>query len=79
MGDGSESEKSLEFMVGREDEMEGGKGEQRPNPADDSKELVDVPTTTGSYYRMLSQEDDSTFIFKRSFWELPLWCRVLRI
>ena len=43
-------------MVGREDEMEGGKGEQRPNPADDSKELVDVPSTTGSYYRMLSQE-----------------------
>lgn len=52
----------------RKEEVEGGKGEQRQNPIDDIKEFVDIPSVTGSYCRVLNQENGRKFIFKRSFW-----------
>lgn len=52
----------------RKEEVEGGKGEQRQNPIDDIKEFVDIPSATGSYCRVLNQENGRKFIFKRSFW-----------
>ena len=52
----------------RKEEMVGGKSEQRPNPIDDTKEFVDIPSTTGSDCGVLNQENGRKFIFKRSFW-----------